>query len=73
VHGNHVIMRRGTTGLSSTVSDTNAFTSCGNRFEGDRYTVVGDDTTNFVWWGAELTRAGWRRHGHDLGGSYTRH
>jgi parallel beta-helix repeat protein len=72
VHGNHMIMRRGTTGLSSTVSDASAFTGRGNRFEGNRYTIVGPDTTNFVWRGAELTWAQWRQHGHDLGGSYTR-
>jgi hypothetical protein len=72
VHDNRVIMRRGTTGLSSTTSDGSAFTTGGNRFENNHYTVVGADLTNFSWMGAELSWAQWRRRGHDIGGTYTR-
>jgi hypothetical protein len=72
VHDNRVIMRRGTTGLSSTTSDGSAFTRGDNRFENNHYTVVGPDPTTFSWMGAELSWAQWRRHGHDVGGTYTR-
>jgi Right handed beta helix region len=70
VHDNQVIMRRGTTGLSS--GDGSAFTTRDNQFEGNHYTVVGADATNFAWRGAELTWAQWRQYGHDTAGSYTR-
>jgi hypothetical protein len=72
VHDNRVTMRRGTTGLSSTTSDGSAFTTGGNRFENNHYTVVGSDLTNFSWMGAALSWAQWRRYGHDVGGTYTR-
>jgi parallel beta-helix repeat protein len=70
VHDNQVIMRRGTTGLSS--SDGSAYTTHDNQFKNNHYTVVGADPTNFSWKGAELNWAQWRQHGHDIGGSYTR-
>jgi parallel beta-helix repeat protein len=69
VHDNQVIMRRGTTGLSS--SDTTAYTR-DNRFENNHYTVVGADPTNFSWSGDERTWTQWQQYGHDLGGSFTR-
>jgi parallel beta-helix repeat protein len=72
VHNNQVIMRRGTTGLSSTVSDGSVFTTRDNRFEDNQYTVAGTDPTNFAWREAELTWTQWQQYGNDLGGSFTR-
>jgi parallel beta-helix repeat protein len=72
VHDNQVTMRRGTTGLSSTVSDGSVFTTRDNRFENNHYTVVGSDLTNFSWRGSELTWTQWRQYGQDLGGTLTR-
>jgi hypothetical protein len=72
VHDNQVIMRRGTTGLSSTVSDGSVFTTGDNRFESNHYTVVGTDPTNFSWRASELTWTQWRQYGQDLGGTFTR-
>jgi parallel beta-helix repeat protein len=72
VHDNQVTMRRGTTGLSSTVSDESVFTTRDNRFEDNQYTVVGTDPTNFAWRGDERTWTQWRQYGNDLGGSFTR-
>jgi parallel beta-helix repeat protein len=70
VHDNRVVMRRGTTGLSS--SEESSYSSRRNRFRDNRYTVVGSDATSFRWRGAELTWAQWRQQGHDLGGTYSR-
>jgi hypothetical protein len=72
VHDNQVIMRRGTTGLSSTVSDESVFTTRDNRFENNQYTVIGADATNFAWRGDERTWTQWQQCGNDLGGSFTR-
>jgi parallel beta-helix repeat protein len=72
VHNNQVVMRRGTTGLSSTVSDGSVFTTGNNQFEDNNYTVIGADLTSFSWREAELTWAEWRQHGHDIGGTLTR-
>ncbi len=70
VHDNQVIMRRGTTGLSS--SDASTYGTRDNRFENNHYTVIGADSTNFAWKGTELTWMQWRQYGQDLGGSFTR-
>jgi hypothetical protein len=72
IHDNQITMRRGMTGLSSTVSDNCVFTTCDNRFENNHYTVIGADVTNFSWKDAELTWAQWQQHGQDTGGRYTR-
>jgi hypothetical protein len=69
VHDNRVIMRRGTTGLSS--SDASRYTG-DNRFQNNHYTVIGTDPTNFVWRGDERTWVQWQQYGNDLGGSFTR-
>jgi hypothetical protein len=72
IHDNQITMRRGTTGLSSTVSDNCVFTACDNRFENNHYTVIGTDFTNFSWKDAELTWTQWQQYGQDTGGRYTR-
>ena len=71
VHGNQVTMRRGTTGIASTVSDQSVYTA-NNRFEDNHYTVAGTDPTNFAWRGSELTWTQWQQHGNDLAGSFIR-
>jgi parallel beta-helix repeat protein len=70
VHDNRLIMRGGTTGLSS--ADESSYSSRRNRFWDNRYTVVGHDATSFAWREAELTWSQWRQQGQDLGGSYRR-
>jgi hypothetical protein len=70
MHDNRVVMRRGTTGLSS--SDERSYSSRRNQFRDNRYTVIGFDATSFAWGGAELTWAQWRQQGQDLGGTYSR-
>jgi parallel beta-helix repeat protein len=71
VHGNQVIMRRGTSGIASTVSDQSVYTA-NNRFEDNNYTVVGTDPTNFAWRESELAWTQWQQYGNDLAGSFVR-
>ena len=72
VHGNQVTMTRGGTGIASSGGDSSVFTSLNNRFDGNRYVVVGSDPTNFWWVGGEQSWAEWQRYGQDRTGTFQR-
>jgi nitrous oxidase accessory protein NosD len=69
VHDNQVTMGRGSTGLSLTSGDTSWFTTRGNRFHGNHYTLIGG-RERFAWMGQTCDPNRWRAFGQDLDGTF---
>ncbi len=68
VHDNDIEMEHGYTGIMSLRSGNDAYTSWGNRFEGNRYMVVGSGR-HFWWLGKARTFDEWVSFGMDTPGS----
>ncbi len=65
VHDNTISMSSGHTGVISTEGKNGVFRTWGNRFEGNRYSLEGDDKY-FYWNGRSLTLREWQDLGFDL-------